>query len=112
MKIMIFDKRGFTLVEVIVSIAIFGIMAVLFLNVFFSSYYLTLRSEDRTQAVGIASGQLQNTLATTKSAITNSAVSIKYNASTTRVVTGETTSKSITTENDQTVTLEYFIPKK
>lgn len=106
------NKKGLTLVEIIVSLAIFGLMAVLFLNVFLNSYKLTLRAEERTQAIGDASGQLQHVLATTKSAITNSAVTIQYNATTTSIVPGETTQKSIVTDDNQTIVLEYFIPKE
>lgn len=47
-------KKGFTLIELIVSIAILGIMAVAFLTMFFNGYTNIISAGNRTRAVKVA----------------------------------------------------------
>jgi prepilin-type N-terminal cleavage/methylation domain-containing protein len=57
------SKSGFTLVEVIVSLAIFGILMVAFLSVFSSALVLTLRAGHNDQTVAEVSGEVDRSLA-------------------------------------------------
>ena len=57
------NKRGMTLVEVIVSIALLGIISAFVVMIFSSGIMLALKSGDNTMVTGVASGAIENKLA-------------------------------------------------
>ena len=106
------SKKGMTLVEIIVSMTIFSIMVVAFLNLFFGSFLISLRAEARTNTVGEVAGAIENKISTlTPSGITTS-VSIQYHGGYTNTANGTKISDSVTNSDDQTVTFTYFVPEE
>src|SRR5690554_6222932 len=62
------NNKGLTLIEIIVSLAIIGILAVMFLSVFGTSFLSIVRAGVRTRAVGEAADDFNNnpTIVSTK----------------------------------------------
>lgn len=113
------SNKGMTLVEIIVSLAIFGILSVLFLNVFLGGILLTVRSGDRTEMVAEAASSIESKIADnsfTSSAIKSSSpasVSIIYNYGTPSQQSSSLDGLKIETEvaqDGQIVQIDYFVP--
>lgn len=88
-----YKKSGMTLIEVIVSLALLGILSVVFLGLFLSSLKMTERSGEREQTKLTASTSMDNLLSDTSyhdSDITSTggSVTIIYPDSTTKTVYG------------------------
>jgi len=112
-------RKGMTLIEIVVSLAILGVLAVLFLNVFLGSILLTSRSGERADMVADVSSAIEQKAAnplSTNAAITTttSSVSILYNygtaAESSSSMSGAFVNGSSSNSNGQQVQLEYFIP--
>ena len=56
------NKRGMTLVEIIVSIALIGILTAMVFTVFSTGILLSIKSGDNTRIAGIASGAVEHKL--------------------------------------------------
>lgn len=56
------NNKGMTLVEVIISIALFGIISMIVVTVFTSGILLASKSGDNTKVTGNAGGVLENVL--------------------------------------------------
>ncbi|MBU3216750.1 type II secretion system GspH family protein [Clostridium estertheticum] len=55
-------KKGMTLVEIIISMSIFGILVVVFLNLFLTSFIMIKRSGDRTITSVAASTEMDKVI--------------------------------------------------
>ena len=55
-------NKGMTLIELILGMALLGIISIVFITVYTSSIYLAVRSGDRTKNVSTASGIVENSL--------------------------------------------------
>ncbi len=62
MRKFIKTSRGMTLIELIVAIALIGIISVVLITVYTSSIYLTVQSGDRTKNVSVVSSIVENNL--------------------------------------------------
>jgi prepilin-type N-terminal cleavage/methylation domain-containing protein len=112
-------KKGMTLIEIVVSLAILGVLSVLFLNVFLGSILLTTRSGERADLVADVSSAIEQKAANhsfTNAAITTStsSVNVVYNygtaAESSSSMNGAFVNGSSTNSDGQQVQLEYFIP--
>jgi len=56
-------RSGFTLVELLVAVALFGILMVAFLSLFMSAFRLTLRAGDRDTTVAEITGKVEQSIA-------------------------------------------------
>lgn len=56
-------KKGFTLVEILVSLAIFGMLMVAFCSIFINAFALTKRAGNKDAAVGEAAGEAEKAVA-------------------------------------------------
>lgn len=112
--------KGLTLVEIVVSIAIFGVMAVVFLNVFLGSLVITTRAGSRSDSVAAVSGEIEQKLAdfaTNKDATYSmlsteqKEVKIIYNNGTSyTIMSGVNIIGNTTNEKGQTVEIITFVP--
>ncbi len=57
------QKKGFTLVELLIAITIFGVLMVAFLYLFYSALHITLRAGDRDKSVAGLSGKVEKSMA-------------------------------------------------
>ena len=113
------NNKGMSLVEIIVSLAIFGVLSVLFLNVFLGGILLTVRSGDRAEMVAEAASSIEQKIADntfTSPAIKSStpgSVNIIYNYGTGNQKSSVLDGLKVETELDQggqVVRMDYFIP--
>lgn len=109
------QNKGFTLVEILVALTIFGILVIAFLALFSNAFYLTLRSGDRDKQVQTVTGKLENKLASpayTDAAVTqtNANVILTYSDGTINsVLTQKTIGTSQMSDGTQVI-IEYYIP--
>ena len=114
----IINKKGLTLVELILGIAIFGILSVGFLNVFFGSLLITTISGERTDTVANVSSEIEKKLSDhtyTSDTIPTvpSQVTIKYNGGADQdIMDGELIQGTEVNENGQTIEITAFIPEE
>lgn len=106
------SNKGFTLVEIIVSLTIFSIMAVAFLNLFFGSFLISQRAEVRTSTVAEAAGAVENKISTGVTGVTPSSVDIIYSSGITSEAIGVKMVETQTNSEGQTITINYFIPEE
>lgn len=59
------NDQGFTLVEILISMTIFGILMVAFLSLFTGAYFMTLRAGDRDKTLAGITGKVENKIAST-----------------------------------------------
>lgn len=57
------SRGGFTLVELLISITIFGILMIAFVSLFINALYITVRAGSRDTAVSNISGELEKQIA-------------------------------------------------
>lgn len=57
------NRNGFTLVELLVAIALFGVLMVAFLSLFMTAFRMTLRAGDRDSTVANISGKVEQSMA-------------------------------------------------
>ena len=110
MKI-ISDKKGMTLVEIVVSIAILGVMAVTFLSIFLGSYNITMRAEARNNLTALVAGEIDSQLAiSTSSGVSTGNAVITYSGGLSNSISGKNINASVTNDKNQTVIITYFKP--
>lgn len=114
--------KGLTLVEIVVSIAIFGIMAVVFLNVFLGSLVITTRAGARSDSVAAVSGEIEQKLADFAANNTDpiystistesKVVTIFYNNGASSTTMGGVKISGIkTNDRGQTIEIQTFVPE-
>lgn len=103
------NKKGMTLVEIAVSLAILGIMAVTFLSIFLGSYAITMRAELRSNTTALVAGEIDRQLASTTSpgVSTGNAV-IHYSGGVRNTIAGKNINSSVTNDKNQTILITYF----
>lgn len=113
------DRKGMTLVEVIVSITIFSIMSVAFMNVFLGSYLITTRAGARTDSVAFISGEMDKTLAglsyaaeTTNITSAPGVVTIEYLDGSIGNINGTGFVGNVLSTKGQTIEINYFLPEE
>jgi len=84
-------KSGFSLVELLVAIALFGILMVAFLSIFMTGFRLTLRAGNRDKAVSDITGKVEQSIASS-SALSD----VEKNESTAILVFADRSPKDIT----------------
>ena len=109
------NKKGMTLVEIVVSLAIFGIMMVAFLNMFLTSYEITIRAGARSDTVAQISSEMENSLSSfggtgTDISIANEEISIDYDDGQETIDTIKITGEA-TNDKNQSVELVYYLPE-
>lgn len=113
------STKGMTLVEIVISLAIFGVLSVIFLNIFLSSLTLTVRSGQRADMVSEISSSIEQRIADdsfTDSDITtvSTSVAIIYNKDTasesSEAMEGVLVNGDLINDDGQLVQLKYFIP--
>lgn len=111
------DSRGFTLIEVIISIALVGIISISFLTLYTSAYSGIAKAGHRTSTVQIGKASIEDALAQQNVAGladtggTNATISIQYqgNAAANFTASGKQVSTT-KTYSGNTVTIVSFIP--
>lgn len=104
------SSRGFTLIEILVSLAIFGMMMVAFLSLFSSALYMTIRSGNRDKAVADAAGQVESKIVEPAAAAENAQVVITFpDAAPAQSYTIKQYSAT-TTHNGMPATVDYYKP--
>lgn len=109
------QNKAFTLAEVLVSMAIFGILVIAFLSLFSSAYYMTLRAGDRDKTVNGISGKVENKIASssyTDPQITQSTatVTLTYGNGATATFTVDQTTGTASMTDGTGVVIEYYKP--
>lgn len=106
-------KEGMTLIEIIISLSIFAIFAVIFMNVFLSSIVITTKAGDRSDSVANIAAAIDNRIAgyTSDSALLSTTsgpfyVTVNFSNGTSSTVSGITL-KSVP---EQKAELKYFLP--
>src|SRR5665647_3326463 len=99
------NNKGMTLVEIVVSMTIFAIMSIAFLNIFFGSYLINLRAESRTEIIGEVSGEMENKLSGSTMAGISGNATIMYNGSYTTSTPGMTVTDTQTDDKGQSVSI-------
>jgi len=104
------NNKGLTLVEMVISLAILGMMVVTFLSIFLGSYTMTMRAEARSNTTALVAGEIDSQLAISSSpGITGNAY-IQYSDGVTNSIAGKSIDASITNDSNQTVLITYFVP--
>ncbi len=111
-----FSKNsGMTLIEVIVSLALVGILAIVFLTLFVGSLKMIGRSGEREKVKVAASSSMDNLLNDSSYAdsditsVTGS-VTITYPDSTTKTISGKESKISKTNSDGSQVEIKGFVP--
>jgi prepilin-type N-terminal cleavage/methylation domain-containing protein len=108
------SEKGFTLVEIMVSLAIFGILMVAFLSIFSTALGLTLRAGHNDQTVAAVSGDIEKSMADdtyTAPDITlnpGQTATITYADGSTNTVTVDETVGTDTTADGEQVTIKSY----
>ena len=105
----IFDtKKGMTMIELIVSLAILGIIAVTFLSIFVSMFRGIMNAGHRGKAAFSAQQSIENSIATNIKDGT-ATLKITYNGTTEVTIQGKNQSGTATS-GTSSVTVRVFIP--
>ncbi|MBK5262543.1 MAG: type II secretion system protein [Peptostreptococcaceae bacterium] len=106
------DKKGMTLVEIVVSLAILGIMVVTFLSIFLGSYAITMRAESRSNTTALVAGEIDRQLASSTSpgVSAGNAVIHYVSGGVTNTIAGKNINSSVTNDKNQTILITYFEP--
>jgi len=105
------DKKGMTLVEIVISLAILGIMVVTFLSIFLGSYTITMRAESRSNTTALIAGEIDRQLAiSTSPGVSTSNAVIHYSGGVTNTIAGKNINASVTNDKNQTILITYFAP--
>jgi prepilin-type N-terminal cleavage/methylation domain-containing protein len=112
-------NEGFTIVEVLLSIVLFGILMTAFLTIFTSAVLVTIKAGDRDKTLAGASGRVENKLAAADYAVPGEPDAVKSEPTTVTIIYGDaaashntvgvnkTTGKSAMKDGTQ-ITIEYF----
>lgn len=101
--------NGMTLIEVIVSLAIFGIIAVAFLNVFVSGFLGVISSGKRTEVGYLAQQAVEETI--NEIDIGSDKVTIVFSGGPTLEVEGNTIVQEVN-NGKESITITTFIPNR
>lgn len=107
------QNKGFTLVEILISISIFGILMVAFLSLFTSAYYMTIRAGDRDKTVAGISGKVENKIASSayndpEIAQSSADVILTYGDGSTNTVPVDKTSGTSHMQDGTEVKIDYY----
>ena len=116
------NKKGLTIIEIVISFAIFSILIVVFLNVFLESLVITSRSGARSDSVAYVSSEIEKKLAYNEypdnanlSVSTTPKAIIKYNPGTgqqkTENMNGQLVTATELNEKGQSIEVKVFIPE-
>lgn len=96
------DKKGFTLVEVILSLAILGILCIAFLPAFTSGFKGIFRAGQNNRELFVAQKEMENII-DVDSIVTNGQLDIEFSGTTTISLDGQNVSNG---------SLRLFIPQR
>lgn len=99
-------KQGFTLVELIISFAILGIIAITFLAIFSGMYKGISNAGNKSKAAFSAQGNIDNSIATRTDG--TDTMTIQFNGNSISL-TGRTLTSTVTSGNT-TVTVSVYTP--
>jgi prepilin-type N-terminal cleavage/methylation domain-containing protein len=101
-------KAGFTLIEVIVSLAIIGIIAISFISIFSTGVLWVSKAGGQSSSAFSAQKDLENAIANDING--TDTISIIFNGVTLPAVAGKSQSVTKTYRNNEYVTISVFIP--
>lgn len=100
---------GFTLIELIISIALIAIIAVSMLTIFSVSMRMTSAAGTRSKAAYEAQGNIESELTSNNTDMSSNITLTSTDGTTNISVDGIETTENVTI-NDTTITIEYFQP--
>lgn len=109
-------KKGMTLIEIIISMTIFGILAVAFLNLFFTSFIMIKRSGDRAINSVAASTEMDKVLNDSSYSSSNVVkstlipITLTYQDNSIKNITGIPVTVTASDTKGQTVVIKEFLP--
>src|SRR5690554_1530308 len=106
----IFNRKGMTLIEVVLAMAIFGIIAVSFITMFSSSLLWIYRAGDRGEAYSMAQSDVERRIITGDSYETDNLTIVFGGDDTNTISIRGGIVESIQSIHDQSSSIETFIP--